>query len=465
MKTILVFREEKFAWAHEAFPFVHPLLLPLCNKPYIEYPLDLAILAGSTAVRIVCDGRLDAVESYCEDGSRWGIDLSYAHMHPEDSDEILLGKNRRFCGDERIMIVRGFCFFVYNKRFDYKSEAASLPECKWAACPAGGSITLYGAPVTPRKDGKDAPMSIVPLDGMANYYRASMEALETGADNYVLPGYGVEPGCAIGRNVVMSKSVQIRKPVNIGNNVQLLGDTIIGPSAIIGSNVIIDRQSVVESSIVLDNTYIGEHLEVNGRVASGNMLNDPVSGASIVMEDPHLLSGIRESEILSTLPRKLTHALIALLFIVVLSFPFLLFAMLLRIGGLWKSSRIECHSEKPGKTISLDNIELDVKKPLGAIAAALSMDRYPMLFRVLTGQLSLIGSTARVAEAKHPNTPSSSLAYRPAVFSYAEAEEWPTTGGDAAIVERYHLAHSNAAADVGLVFKAFINNFHKKSSA
>ncbi|AOS84174.1 nucleoside-diphosphate-sugar pyrophosphorylase [Chlorobaculum limnaeum] len=463
MKTILAFREEAFAWSHEVFPCVHPLLLPLCNKPFIEYLIDLAILTGSTAVRILCDGGLGPVERYCEDGSRWGIALSYESLHADDTVPILLGKNRRFCGSERIMVVSGFSFIRYDKRLDYKSLAGSRPEGEWVSSP-GGSITLSGPPEQPRTDGTNPPLSLMPLDGLATYYRASMEALETGADRYVLPGYGGEPGCSIGRNVVISKSVQIRKPVSIGNNVQLLGDTIIGPSAIIGSNVIIDRESSVESSIVLDNTYIGEHLEVNGRIASGNRLNDPVSGASISMEDPHLLGSIKKSRALSALPRKIAHALAALVMIAVLSIPFLLLAPLLRFGGRWKSARIECLSENPDDTIPLGKVELDTVNAPGAIAAALSLDRYIWLFRVLTGQLALIGSTPLPADANQPNSPANALAYRPGVFSYAEAEEWPATGGDAAIVERFHLTHGSTLADIGLSIKAFINRLQEKST-
>lgn len=463
MKTILAFREEEFAWSHEVFSCVHPLLLPLCNKPFIEFLIDFAILTGSTAVRILCDGGINPIERYCEDGSRWGIALSYGSLHGDDTARMLLGKNRKFCGEERIMIVSGFSFIRYDKRLDYKSLASSLPEGEWAACP-GGSITLSGAPEKPPADGAAAPLSLMPLDGMASYYRASMEALETGADRYVLPGYGGEPGCAIGRNVVISKSAQIRKPVSIGNNVQLLGDTIIGPSAIIGSNVIIDRESSVESSIVLDNTYIGEHLEVNGRIASGNRLNDPRSGASIAMEDPHLLGSIKKNGTLSALPRKVAHALAALVMISVLAVPFLFLWPLLKLGGRWRSVQIDCLSENPGETISLGKVELDATNALGAIAATLSLDRYFRLFRVLTGQLALIGSTPLPAEAQHPNTPANALAYRPGLFSYAEAEQWPATGGDAAIVERYHLVHSGPISDIGLVVKAFVNRPHEKTT-
>ena len=460
MKTILAFREAEYAWVRKTFPCIHPLLLPICNKPFIEFVIDFAILTGSSALRLLCDGEVDAVERYCEQGSRWGIDISYASIHPDDTIHAILGKNRKFCGEERIVIVSGFSFIRYDKRLNYKSLANTLAPGEWAACP-GGRITLTGLPGSTAAHWVSAPLSLMPLNDMASYYRASMEALESGADRYVLPGYGDEPACAFGRNVVISNSVDIRKPVSIGNNVQLIGNAIIGPSAIIGNNVIIDRESRVESSIIFDNTYIGEHLEVNGRIASGNRLNDPVSGASIAMEDPHLLGSISKSGTLNALPRKIAHALGAIVMIVVLFIPFLVLFSLLKSRNQWKSTPMETPAEKPGKTIPLDKVELDTANPLGSLAFALSLDRFPWLFRVLVGQLALIGNTPLPAGKSRPDD---SPGCRPAVFSYAEAEAWPVTGSDAAIVERFHLTHSNPLSDLDLAVQAFINRFQEKST-
>jgi len=464
MKTILVFKEKEYGWVREAFPCFHPLLLPLCNKPFIEFLIDFAILVGSTEVRILCDDGLGAVESYCENGSRWGIDLSYGSVHPDDSIHEMLAKNRKFCGEERVMIIEGFSFVRYNKRLDYKSLAGSRPTGEWVSCP-GGRIMLTGVPARAATSWIATELSLMPLDSIASYYRASMEALETGGDRYVLPGYGDEPGCAFGRNVVISKSAVIRKPVSIGNNVQLLGDTIIGPSAIIGNNVIIDRKSSVESSIVLDNTYIGEHLEVNARIASGNRLNDPRNGAVISMEDPHLLSRIKKKEQAQSFSRKVVHAVAALVLIAALFFPFIILWPLLRFGGYWKSTRRDFLSELTGATMSLGTVEVNPAGTQASLAVALSLDRYPWLFRVLTGQLALIGSTLLSPKESKPGAPSGALSYRPGVFSYAEAEDWPATGSDATIVESFHLAHSNPLSDIGLFIKAFINRFQEKSTA
>jgi hypothetical protein len=464
MKTLLAIRESEYAWAQDAFPSVHPLLLPLCNKPFIEYLIDFSILTRSTAIRLLTDGSLTAVEHYCENGSRWGIPISFGSLHEEDDIKSLIGKNRRFCGSERVMIISGFTFIRYDKQQNYAVTAARVPAGQWSVCP-GGSILLTGLPSDPEKSGReDTPLlSLLPLDNMASYYAASMEALETGSERYVLPGYGGEPGCAIGRNVVISKTVEIRKPVSIGNNVQLLSGAVIGPSAIIGSNVVIDRESVIASSIVFDNTYIGEQLEVNERIASGNLLTEPHSGVSIAMQDPHLLSDISRGPMLKTLTRKLVHALAALLLIILLCIPFILIWLPLRLAGHWQSKTVECLADTQGETIRLKKIEHAHSGILDAVAENLSLDRFFLLFRVLRGQLSLIGNTLTEADKPPVDSRGSLHLYRPGVFSYAEAEQWPANECDVAIVERFHLVHSSPISDIALTVKALVNRHQEHS--
>lgn len=464
MKTLLAVREQEYAWVREAFPAIHPLLLPLCNKPFIEYLIDFAILTGSSDIRLISDASMAEVAQFCENGSRWGIGISYGTLHEEDTLKSMLDKNRRFCGEERVMIINGFCFIRYDKRQDYASMAATLPEGVWASCP-GGSITFSGPPAGTQTEPGESSLSLLPLDTMTGFYAASMEILETGSDLYVLPGYGGEPGCAIGRNVIISKSVEIRKPVSIGNNVQLLSDTVIGPSTIIGNNVIIDRESRVASSIVLDNTYIGLHLELNERIASGNRLTEPRSGVSIAMEDPHLLSGIRRGSRLRSAPRKLVHALAASILILLLCIPFILCWLPLRLGGRWKSKKTAYLSGEEGRILRLAEVELPSSGVLATLAGALSLERFTRLFRVVTGQLSLIGSTLAAGDTDSAHLLWGTTSYRPAVFSYAEAEEWPTGGSDAAIVEHFHLAHSSPLSDIALTFRAFINRLQEKSTS
>ncbi|NTW52132.1 MAG: NDP-sugar synthase [Chlorobiaceae bacterium] len=456
MKTLLAIREREYEWVQQAFPSIHPLLLPICNKPFTEFLIDFAILAGSTEIRLLSDGPLGKVEDYCEDGSRWGIKLSYGHLQAEDSLPELLNKSRKFCTDDRIMIISGFSFIHYDKQLGYANFMSLMPAGTCASCP-GGNITLAGPPETSAQELPALPLTLMPLNQIESYFRISMETLETGAARYVLPGYGNEPGCAIGRNVVISKSSEIIKPVSIGNNVQILSGAVIGPGAIIGNNVIVDKESTVKSGIILDNTYIGEHLEINGRIATGNTLIDPARGASIAMEDPHLLSGIRSADKRGSAIRKTVHLLAAAILVALQLIPFLLLFPLLKLLGRWKSGMAICHGAGHGKSFTLPTTLITGNGPLASLASSLSLDRLPLLLRIFTGQLAIIGSTPVPVTLETVVLPGEHQGYRPAVFSYAEAEEWPVNDSDAAIVERYFIVHSTPLKDISMTLKALLN--------
>jgi NDP-sugar pyrophosphorylase family protein len=460
MKTLIVIREKDYGWVPPFFPGVHPLLLPVCNKPFIEYLVDLSILAGSKAVRIVSDGPLLSVGQYCENGSRWGIDISYASILPDDSIETVMDKNRRYRSEERILVISGFNFIRYGQRKEL--------EPFFSAAPSGtllqnshGSIVLAGGREMSGTVPDTVPVSLCSLDSVGSYHRLSVGILEELPSPYVLPGYSNEPDCHIGRNVVISKGAEIVKPVVIGNNVQIMKGAAVGPSAVVGSNVIIDSESTVTRSVLLDNTYIGGQLEVSGRIAAGNTLIDPESGISVVMEDPHLMSGISSSGFPGSLiSRYLVHAFIAAIFIILLCIPFLLLLPFLVLQGKWKKESKSCHSERHDRNIVLPLASVSGSGLSGRMAAALSLDRFPLLFMVLFGRIALIGSCPLEADSKDERHPSVSTGYRPAVFSYAEAEDWPAEAGDRAIVERYYASHSTMFQDMVLAAKAFLNRMH-----
>jgi len=463
MKTLIIIREREYSWLLHVFPEVHPLLLPVCNKPFIEFFIDLSILSGCEAIRLVSDGSLRDVEHYCKNGSRWGVPVSYASIQSNDDLQTILEKNRRYCAEDRILIITGFIFIRYDKHIDYKALFASLPPGEILAC-SGGSLILTGSHTETENTEAEISLSLTSIDSVGIFYRLCTDILRSSSSNYVLPGYSNEADCHIGRNVVISKSAEIQKPVIIGNNVQILGGTVLGPLAIIGSNIIIDRESTVKGSVVLDNTYIGERLDVENRIASGNVLIEPESGISVTMEDPHLLNEIKKTGAKGTFLRFIIHAFTALILISVLFIPFLLLLPILKLKGKWITKTINCYTSSPGKTMQLKTASIEWKGAPGIVASALSLDRFPMLFRVLNGEFAIIGNHPVTVKPGSHDALNLIKSYRPGVFSYSETEDWPSDGGEMAIVERYYTAHSNPFRDIGLTMKAFLNRHNEKNA-
>ena len=454
MKTIIITKELDYPWLHDILPSHHPLLVPLCNKPFIEFFIDFSILAGSTAIRIISDDTINDVESFCEKGNRWGIDISYANSLASDNLDKILEKNSRFCSNERIMIINNILFIHYNKNIDYRSFFASLPSGDILGF-GKRTLSLRGAPVASENIQEAPPLSTVVLDSIEHYYQLAEDLLHNRLLHYVLPGYNNEAGCYIGRNVVIQKSAKIVKPVIIGNNVQILAGSIIGPAAIIGNNVIVDRKSTVSSSIVMDNTFIGEELEVENKIASGNVLIDPESGHSLTMEDPHLLSSISQTGSSTTLFLRIVHSCIAASLIIILFIPYLLLRPILELRGYWSTKQIIYHSGKPRCKVTLPVTTLRKKGLPGALAAFFSLDRFMWLFKVLSGHLDIIGS--RPIEVTQKNK----AHHRPGVFSYAEAEDWPQNDIDSDIVDHYYAVHSNIFKDIAMTHKALFNRIHQ----
>ncbi|WP_287374098.1 NDP-sugar synthase [Prosthecochloris sp.] len=468
MKTLLTIRENSYAWVTSTLQWRKPLLLPICNKPFVEFLIDFAVLAGSRDIRLLSDGSLQEVEQYCENGSRWGVQMSYAHIKESDDLQTIFEKNRRFCNDWKIMVIDGFVFIGYDKKNDYSALFNAMPDGTVVSC-AAGSMRLITVSESNTANNDEAPVSLNPIDSVESYYDLSMHILRHESSRYVLPGYGSETDSYIGRNVTISKSAEIIKPVSIGNNVQILAGSVIGPGTVIGSNVIIDRKSRATESIVLDNTYIGEELDVEHKIAIRNTLISPPGAVSIAMEDPHLLTGIKDTARgIGNFFRTIVHDLTAIVLILLLFVPFILITPILAIQGKWRSSRKTCYDHTCKATVSLPNVSIERSGPLSALAFALSLDRFSTLFRVISGRLSLIGNAPMAVEEKNSSGssgPTVTPGYRPAVFSYAEAENWPISGNDAAIVERFYAIHSNPLQDIGLTMKSLINRFHDNTTA
>jgi NDP-sugar pyrophosphorylase family protein len=461
MKTLILIREKDHQWARLVFPEIHPFLLTICNKPYIEFLVDFSVLSGSREIRIVSDGSLGDVEEYCENGSRWGGQISYASMQSSDDLQIVLEKNRRFCADERCLVINGMVFINYDQHKEYKTLFASLPAGDVLSC-SSGSLVLTGIPANP--DNIPVPFTLTGFDSISLYYSLSIDILNDASSPYVLPGYNNEELCHIGKNVIIGKSAEIIKPVIIGDNVQILAGSVVGPGAVIGSNVIIDRESSVIRSVVLNHTYIGEQLEVENRIAAGNILIEPESGASIAIEDPHLMTGIKKSGMSILYLQYLVHLLVAMVIIVFQVIPFLLLSPILKLQGRWKQRTGECFADVSGKILKLSETAIKHQGPLSSIAVFLSLDRFSLLFRVLSGQLAIIGSRPMPATSENREHLNRMPGYRAGVFSYAEAEDWPVNVDDCAIVERFYAAHArgNPLRDIPMTVKALFNRIPEK---
>lgn len=293
MKTLLLIKEKEFHWFRSVSPDQCPLLAPVCNKPLLEYLVEFAVTCGSRKIRLATDAPLDDVKPVFGDGGRWGVELTYASVEETDRLEDTLKKNSAYCKGSRLLVMEGCFFLHYDKNEDYTRFMQTAQPGVLLTCNTGSIIIQGTAPETDPLPVTSAQfLAMTPIRSAGDLHRLSMRVLTRYSRRYSLPGYNPEAGIFIGRNVMFAKTARINPPVMIGDHSHILKAAEIGPEAVIGRDVIIDMHSRVQGSIILDNTYVGEHLELNQKIVCGQILLDPSRGTAVSMKDNLLLAKV-----------------------------------------------------------------------------------------------------------------------------------------------------------------------------
>ena len=83
-------------------------LVPVANKPVLEYALDDLIEAGIEEIGIVLGNKgRDAIQEYFGDGSSWGIDITYIVQGTPLGLAHAVGCTKDFVGDEPFVVYLG----------------------------------------------------------------------------------------------------------------------------------------------------------------------------------------------------------------------------------------------------------------------------------------------------------------------------------------------------------------------
>lgn len=103
-------------------------LLPVYNKPMIYYPLTTLMQAGIKDILIITDvGQVDQFQALLGDGSKWGINLSFATQETPRglADAFIVGKS--FVGYDNSCLILGDNIF-YSPNLSSSLQAAKQRE-------------------------------------------------------------------------------------------------------------------------------------------------------------------------------------------------------------------------------------------------------------------------------------------------------------------------------------------------
>ena len=459
MKALIIIKEEQCSWLREIIPNQHPGMMPICNKPLLEYLLDFSILCGCTHIRFVMDAPDDKMEEYFAGGSRWGVDISYAPARISDDLETTLKKNSRFCEEEQLLILDGFFFIRHSKQEEYRELCGAEGDGVELSC-AGGQVLCRegeGESLQTVHALADSALALLPLGSISDFFMLSENILARDAANYVLPGYNNEEGVFIGRNVAISKTTTINKPVMLGNNVQLMDHTEIGPGAIIGSNVIVDSGTMVAESIILDNSYLGAELTIKEKILRNNMAISASSGTVVQFVDDHLLSGLQQTAV-RTIPGLVMDWCLGCLFYVLGILPAFFLKIFLTAGGNWQQQATPFLTAS-GSTVTMPVITIKDDTLLGKLARILVADKIMQLPTVLKGKIALVGNKPIAATSEGKELREDFVNYLPGIFYFSEAEGIAPGDFQEEITERFFAANRSIAGDIKILLRTFLNRW------
>lgn len=331
----------------ELFPGKSIYALPLVGKMIAEYWLDLCSMLRIETV---------AIEDYTFDrecrntlgnGENWSLSLRYAGAPLCRDLSRIRESHSAFLGSGPTLVAFGAVLPDIEKpeRLLLDRRPAEAAGCTDEGLYLWENDRFFNLPVPLHRFG--TPQSYFEL----NFHLLNDPGI------YVLPGYSAEAGVYTGMNVVIMPECSIAPPVMLCDNVRLHRRCRLSGGVIVGGDVVVDRGTELKHAVIMDHTFIGMEMEIENKIVASGRVIDPFSGAYVDHADG-LTMDIRRYNRVDWL--RGWEFVLALTAAAVLAIPY---AAIRLISALCGSSL--------GKH-------------------RLVLDRYPKLWRVLTGRARLI---------------------------------------------------------------------------
>lgn len=296
-------------------------LVPVANKPVMEYAIELLRLYGIKEIGVTLQYLPEAIVDYFGDGSSWDVNLYY---FVEDSPLGTAGsvKNAEEFLDETFVVISGDALTDFNLAqaidFHQQRRAAATLVLTTVDNPLEYGVVITGEQgriikflekpgwgevfsdqvntgiyvlepevlsLVPKGQMFDFSRDLFPellrreealfatvLEGywcdignLEQYLEAHWAVLEgrvKAAPNAVYQGQGIW----IGQGVQIHKTARLHGPVLVGDYCRISPGAEIGPYTVIGHNVQIEERASIKHSVVWEGCYLGPDSQVRGAV-------------------------------------------------------------------------------------------------------------------------------------------------------------------------------------------------------
>ncbi|TCJ85776.1 UNVERIFIED_ORG: mannose-1-phosphate guanylyltransferase/phosphomannomutase [Bacillus cereus] len=320
-------------------------MLPLLEKPVLEYNIELLRQHGIREIAITVQYMSTAIKQYFGDGSKWGVNLYYFEDSPPLGTAGSIKQAETFL-DETFVVIsgdaltdfqlsEGITFHEQKKRmvtmfvkevenplsFGLVVMSKEQEVTRYIEKPSWNEVVSnivntgiyimepeifsyippreffdFSQDVFPLLANKNALFAYLSegywLDiGTFDQYRQAQFDLLTKKLQVPIPYTEVLPMVWMGEGVAIGKGTKIHGPSFIGEGAKIGAGAVIEPYSIIGKNSIVSSYSHLQKSIVFANAHIGQYCELlETTIGEHTMVEDDVTlfQKSIVADHCHI---------------------------------------------------------------------------------------------------------------------------------------------------------------------------------
>ena len=424
--------------------------------------MELCSEAGIKRVQIILGEQAKLIEDYAGDGNRWNLAVEYAFARPGEEPADYLRSIAGLWEDGLVYL--GGPFFVRRRKAYKTGGLHALSACCYTA--ADGIYFLYGRN---RKEveslltghaGSERGLEEIHaqpwiIRNIGSYFDLNMKLVVGEFTRYTTAGFSTGDRSSVGYNVHTPASSHLQAPILIGDDCRFGALTTIGPNAVVASHVIVDSNSELKNCLVLSDTYIGRNLDIHGKIVAGNRVISPDDGTVVEIEDSWLVAKNRPAMRTEDMVRYLILWVLALGMVALQLLPFLILYPLIRLSGIAGYDRRLFHDPRMGYiTLPIMQKKKNRKSALFSVFKAFSLDRFPLLLRVIRGRLFLCGQPPM----RHPEDDElirQLSEYYPGVFCYQDYNK-----DSDRLVDSFWYAHIRSLyEDLKILVKALLYRF------
>lgn len=107
-------------------------------------------------------------------------------------------------------------------------------------------------------------------------------------EEFTVPGYSSEHHVHIGRNVVIEHGTEVKPPVLLQDNTWFARNVMLEGEVIVDSGSYISEGARLRRTVVCRDTFIGEGLDLSGKIVVGRRVIDASTGTWVDLEEPGL---------------------------------------------------------------------------------------------------------------------------------------------------------------------------------